>query len=239
MSKSLKVWLVVGVVVVLGGAAALYWFVLRDTAPPEATLRDPAPTTAADGDGGSGDGAAVPDTPDGDWVVSVDDPEQVFVGYRVLELFGGDTIKKEAAGRTSLVEGSMTVDGSTVTAASFTADLTGLESDSSRRDGVVQGSVLDTATFPEATFELTEPVELGDVTQGSEVTASATGELTVHGVTQEVTFELTARWDGATISVAGSTPVVFADYEIEAPNTPAVAVDDEGTVELQLTFVPA
>ncbi len=239
MSKSLKVWLVVGVVVVLGGAAALYWFVLRDTAPPEATLRDPAPTTAADGDGGSGDGAAVPDTPDGDWVVSVDDPEQVFVGYRVLELFGGDTIKKEAAGRTSLVEGTMTVDGSTVTAASFTADLTGLESDSSRRDGVVQGSVLDTATFPEATFELTEPVELGDVTQGSEVTASATGELTVHGVTQEVTFELTARWDGATISVAGSTPVVFADYEIEAPNTPAVAVDDEGTVELQLTFVPA
>ena len=37
-----------------------------------------------------------------------------FVGYRIEELFGGETIKKTAVGRTPDVTGSMTVDGSTI-----------------------------------------------------------------------------------------------------------------------------
>lgn len=242
MQKSAKYALIACAVVLIGGGFAFYWFALRDTAPPEATLRtrDDTTTTVAGGDGSDTTTAATPDSADGDWVVLTDDPEAVFVGYRVLELFGGDTVKKEAAGRTPAVEGTMSVDGSQVTDVEITADLTGLESDSGRRDGVVQGSVLQTSEFPEATFVLTEPVDLGGAPElDTPVTTTATGDLTVHGVTKSVTFELEARWNGTTIDVAGSTPVVFADYDISAPDTPAVSVDTEGTIELQLTFVPA
>jgi polyisoprenoid-binding protein YceI len=102
---------------------------------------------------------------------------------------------------------------------------------------VVQGRVLATAEFPEATFVLTEPVALSTTPAvGEVVTLSATGDLTVHGVTKQVTFELEASWTGEFVDVAGSTPVVFADFGIEAPKTPAVEVDEQGTIELQLTF---
>lgn len=240
MQKSAKYALIACLVVVLGGGFAFYWFALRDTAPPEASLRtrEDTTTTVPDEAAGSVTTAAAPDSADGEWVVLADDPEAVFVGYRVLELFGGETVKKEAAGRTPIVEGTMVVDGAEVTDVDITADLTGLESDSSRRDGMVQGTVLQTSEFPEATFVLTEPVDLGgEPSLDAPVTTTATGELTVHGVTKEVTFELEARWNGDTIDVAGSTPVVFADFGITAPETPAVSVDTEGTIELQLTFI--
>jgi polyisoprenoid-binding protein YceI len=100
--------------------------------------------------------------------------------------------------------------------------------------------VLETDQFPEATFVLTEPIDLDTPpVEGAEVFAPATGDLTIHGVTNEVTFQLTARWDGDTIDVAGSAPVVFADFDVTPPDRPSVAVDDEGTIELQLTFVRA
>ena len=60
----------------------------------------------------------------------------------------------------------------------------------------------------------------------------------MHGVTRPVTFNLMARWNGETIDVAGSTPIVLADYGMTAPSVGNfVSVDDHGTVELQLTFV--
>ena len=39
MQKSAKYALIACLVVVLGGGFAFYWFALRDTAPPEASLR--------------------------------------------------------------------------------------------------------------------------------------------------------------------------------------------------------
>lgn len=230
MQKSAKIALIACVVVVLGGGFAFYWFVLRDTAPPEATLQTEETT-----DGG-------PDTPDGTWTAEVgDDADAFFVGYRVEELFGGEAIKKEAAGRTSDVTGSLTIEGTTISEATFTADMTTLASDESRRDNVASGaSVLNVAEFPEATFELTEPIDLGSVPEkGETVTVSATGDLTVKGVTQSVTFDLEASWSGAVINVAGSTPVLFSDFDIAQPQSGFVNVDDAGTIELQLRFVPA
>lgn len=242
MTKAAKMALVACVVVVLGGGFAFYWFALRDTAPPEAALRtrDDGDAPAESGDGEPADDAAAGSAADGEWVVQVDDPESVFVGYRVLELFAGETVKKEAAGRTSTVTGTMTVAGDQVTEVEMTADLSELKSDDERRDTRVRTEVLMTAQFPEATFVLTEPIDLGGVpVDGEPVTAEAVGELTAHGVTQPVTFTLEARWNGTTIDVAGSTPVVFADFGIDAPTNPVLTVDDQGTIELQLTFVRA
>ena len=95
--------------------------------------------------------------------------------------------------------------------------------------------------FPEATFVLAEPIDLGGPPQvGEEVEATATGDLTLHGVTRSVEVPLEARWSGDTIDVIGTLPIVFADYDIDPPNIANfVTVEDEGEMELQLTFARA
>ena len=82
-------------------------------------------------------------------------------GYRVKEvLFGQDT---EAVGRTSAVTGELTLSGSEVSSGSFTVDLTQVTSDEARRDSQFQGRIMETASYPTATFELAEPITLASL----------------------------------------------------------------------------
>lgn len=94
--------------------------------------------------------------------------------------------------------------------------------------------------FPTATFQLTEPIEFGIIPTGVEqVTATATGELTLRGATNPVEFDVTAQTTGERIGVLGSIPVVFEDYGIDNPSFGAISVEDEGLVEFVLVFEPA
>ena len=63
-------------------------------------------------------------------------------------------------GRTGDVTGDFTIEGTTVTEASFEVDLTTITTNESRRDGRVQDA-LETSRFPTATFTLTEPLDAG------------------------------------------------------------------------------
>ena len=225
-----------GVVVVLAlVGAAVWWFVLRDTADPEADL-DAIDTGAEGADGSSGEGPA---TPDGEWAVAPG--ESVFVGYRVDELFAGDSVSRTATGRTPAVTGTLTVEGDTVTAADVTADVTQLTSDQARRDSALATRGLETGEFPEASFTLAEPVTLPSAPErDTSVEATVSGDLTLHGVTAPVTLTVEARWDGPTISVAGRAPIAFADYGMEVVDIPGfVRTEDNGTMEFQLVFAPA
>jgi polyisoprenoid-binding protein YceI len=232
VSNKLRVGIAAAVVIVVVAGAGAWWFVLRDTAEPEASVA----AVAADGEG---DGGGAPGTIDGEWVVQQGDT--VFVGYRVTELFAGDTLEKTATGRTPEVEGSMTVDGDTISEATVTADLTQLESDQNRRDAALSTRGIETGQFPDGTFALTEPITLPAAPEvGETVEVVAVGDLTMHGETAPVEVELEALWEGSTVSVAGSTPIVFADFGMEAIEIAGfVSTDDEGTMELQLSFVPA
>ncbi len=160
------------------------------------------------------------------------------VGYRVQEvLFGVDTT---AVGRTNQVDGSLTIDGTQVTGVDFTVDVASIKSDESRRDSQFRGRVMSADQFPTATFTLTQPIELGVApTDGAEVTAQATGDLTLRGVTNSVTFDVTAKQDNGLIGVQGSIPVVFNDYGIANPSNGGVTTEDHGLVEFILVFQPA
>lgn len=160
------------------------------------------------------------------------------VGYRVKEvLFGVDTT---AVGRTDQVTGSMTIEGTQVTATEFTIDVASITSDESRRDGQFRGRIMSADEFPTAGFVLTAPIELGvESAEGAEVAATATGELTLRGVTLPVTFEVNAKQQNGLIGVQGAIPVVFADYEIANPSTSGITTEDHGLVEFVLVFQPA
>ena len=258
-SRRRPVIAVVAVVVLAVAIAGAWYLFLRPAGPAPVSLGTAAPTVtapAAEPTAGSVTAgptaaatAAAPgssqdttagSTISGTWTVdpsvgSFDDFSGTFVGYRVKETLAsiGAT---EAVGRTPDVTGSMTVDGSTITAAEFTADLTGLRSDNDRRDGQLRRQALETEQFPTATFVLTAPVDLGsEPAEGTTVEATARGDLTLHGVTKSVEIPLQARLQGDVVTVAGSLPIVFADYAIAKPESMMVlSVEDGGTLEVQL-----
>ena len=229
-----KVVLGTALVLVLLVGAALWWVVLRDDTPAEATLveREVVATTepAADAE------AAL----DGAWTV-VPGPD-VWAGYRITEhLVRG--IDNVAVARTRAVDASLTIAGTAVTAVDVTVDMTTLVSEDTElpgvggRDEAMRGQGLETDRFPTATFTLTEPIDLGALPEaGAEVTADAVGILTVHGVERPTTIAIAARWNGEVIDLTASVDVGLADFAIVAPAPQIVTVAETGTVELQLTF---
>ena len=254
----------VGVVVLVFGAILLYAFVLNDS-PDEldagdladalvATTPETTPETAAavdttietTSDAVAGDTAApVTDAApvstdaapasaadfDGDWVPT----EASEFGYRVEEVLAG--VNTTAVGRSNEITGLLTIEGTTATAVDIEVQIDSIESDSSLRDNQFAGRIMNAAEFPTATFNLTEPIEFGTIPVGDEqVTAPATGELTLRGVTNPVTFDVTAQTTDGRIGVLGSIPVVFADYGIDNPSFGQVRTEDEGLVEFVLVF---
>jgi polyisoprenoid-binding protein YceI len=107
----------------------------------------------------------------------------------------------------------------------------------SRRDNQFQGRIMDTASFPTATFVLTEPIELGTVPDANqEITATAVGDLTLHGTTKPVTTQVKAVRTGNTIQVSGAIPIVFAEWGIPNPSTGPISTEDRGELEFLVAF---
>jgi len=127
-----------------------------------------------------------------------------------------------------------------ITRAEIEVDLTTIVSDESRRENAIQ-EALNTAQNPTAAFVLTEPIDFGQVpSEGVTVTANATGDLTINGVTRTVEIPLEGQVAGDSILIVGSIDVLFDDYGIETPSAPMVlSVADLGTIELQLWLVRA
>ena len=144
----------------------------------------------------------------------------------------------EAVGRTPDATGSLVLDGSTISSVDVTADLTTLQSDDDRRDGQLERQAIETGQFPTATFRLTSPIQLGAApVDGATITATATGDLTLHGVTKTVQVPIEATLAGDVVTVTGRIDIRFADYGIEQPVSMIVlSIEDHGIMELQLHF---
>jgi polyisoprenoid-binding protein YceI len=223
-TRTIVIAVVAAVVLVTVVGPFVYINFIKDDPAPRLSLDD-VPTTTTGGSDGAASGI------EGTWTVA----DGSIVGYRIDEtLFGQDS---EAVGRSEGVTGEVTIDGSAVTEATFEVDMATFESGESRRDSQFENRIMEVGEFPTATFELTDPIELGSVPEeGEEVTATATGELTLHGVTREVTIDLTARLDGATFAVDGTTTVTFSDYGIDDPSGGPASVGDDGELEVLLVF---
>ena len=202
----------------------VYINLIKEDAPDALTLQ-PAVTTTA------GEVQQPTNATDGEWAVVADS----VVGYRVKEiLFGQDT---EGVGRTSAVTGSLVIANNEVTSAEFSVDMTSLKSDSSRRDRQVNDRILDTTTYPTATFALNEPIALTpEALAGSDFTANTTGTLTLRGVTNSVPVTLVARLVDNVIEVNGTIKIVFAEWQIPDPSISAIVVEDRGLLEFLIRF---
>lgn len=222
------------IVVVLGLGAYAYFFSGLRTSPAGLALSTPSAGTPTTGTTGL---AAT-------WKVTTGS----VVGYRVQELFAGETSKHLAVARTSNVTGGLTVTGDAggyqVSGIALTADLTTLHSvdqvagrDVSQRDGVVSRQ-LDTQQIPYATFTATTASVAGSVTS-TPVDVTLLGKLTIHGVTKDVTAGAHVQVIGDKIEIAGTLTVNMADYAVSPPRAPFVTVDPAATIEFDVFLTKA
>ena len=219
-------------VVLLGGTAAVAGpIVYRDLIVGEA---EAAPTVTAAPSPTAGTSTIDPAELSGTWAVS----DGSYAGYRVDEVLNNTDVT--VVGRTEEVTGTLAVENLTLTAADLTVDVASITTDSSSRDAYFRDNALRVSEYPEATFTLTGPVTaVATPVVGEVQTLTATGDLTIAGVTRSVSVELEAVLNDGSGQVAGSIPITFADFGVEAPTLGFVSVEPDGFVEFSLVIAPA
>jgi len=235
--------LVVGIAAVAGlalagGGAYIYFFSgLRSS--PSALGLSATPSPIESGATSSGSPPATSTGVTGNWTVIAGS----VAGYRVKELFVGQTSKHDAVARTSTLSGGLTASGDSsgyqVSAITFTAVLTGLTSvdsvagrDVTQRDSFVSRQ-MDLQQFPDAIFTASSASVAGTVASQPADT-SVSGKLTIHGVTKDVTATLKAQLIGGKIEIAGSVPIVMTDFGVSPPSVPFTTVDSQVTIEFDI-----
>jgi polyisoprenoid-binding protein YceI len=168
------------------------------------------------------------------------DPSVSQARYRAHEQLVGKTLPSEAVGTSKSVSGRLVLgsDGTVLADQSkISVDLSKLQSDESRRDNFVKSDTLQTSRFPMATFVprgvdgLPTPLP----TSG-EATFQLTGDLTVHGVTKPVTWQVTAQFADNAITGNATTSVKITDFGMTPPTAgPVLSIEDALTLELAFT----
>jgi polyisoprenoid-binding protein YceI len=157
------------------------------------------------------------------------------VGYRVSEVLLGQN--STAVGRTSKVWGSLNVSGTSITKAAFTTNMASVVSDQSQRNAQFDGRIMDVAQYPTATFTLTSPIKLASIPpSGTTTKSTATGNLTMHGVTKSITFTVTIERTGSGLSALAEIPIQFSKWNIANPSIGGfVTTSSTGTLEVLLS----
>ncbi len=218
---------VVAVVVLVVGGTYVFIHFIEGPAPAPLSLKSSA---SPSGSGVSQTTTAVPVA--GTWAITSGSQ----VGYRVKEVLAGQS--QTAVGRTKSVTGHLTISGTSVTAGTFTVQMSTIKSDQSQRDVQFDGRIMDVSSYPTGTFTLTSPIQLAPLPAAGVIkTYSATGQLTLHGHTRPVTFPLTAERTSTGIKISGSIPIAFANWEIPNPSFSGfVTTQNHGLLEFLLAF---
>jgi polyisoprenoid-binding protein YceI len=160
--------------------------------------------------------------------------------YKVQEQLAGVNFPSQAVGTTQAVTGTIVVnpDGSLAPDSKISVDLAKLESDQSMRDGYVRGRVLETDKFPTLQFVpkravgLTVPFPSG---MGAQAGFQLIGDMTVHGVTKEVTWNVVATFANDAVNGRATLTTDFATFGMTKPSLARLlSVDDK--IELEIEF---
>jgi polyisoprenoid-binding protein YceI len=162
--------------------------------------------------------------------------------YMVREQLADLSFPSDAIGTTTDISGAIVVssDGTFVPdESSITVNLASIRSDKDRRDNYVRQRVLETARYPSAVFVPTEARGLDVNALGSGgTTFDLVGDLTVHGVTKQVVWNVTATRSGNALSGTATTEFTFEDFGMTVPSVMVVlSVDDNIRLQYDFNFV--
>jgi polyisoprenoid-binding protein YceI len=159
--------------------------------------------------------------------------------YRAQEQLAGINFPNEAVGMTETVTGTIRIaaDGSIdSTQSKLTIDLRTLKSDQDNRDNYLRTRTFETEKFPMAEFV---PRRIQGVPSPLPATGQAgfqlVGDMTIHGVTSEVTWNGVATFVGQMVAGRATTSVNFAKFNLPKPQLARV-VSVEDNIRLEIDF---
>lgn len=120
-------------------------------------------------------------------------------------------------------------------------DLTALTSDNRTRDNFIKGETLNTRQFPEAVFVPTRAEGLTSLPASGDMTFKLTGQMTIRGVTKELTFDVKATRNGADLTAtANVTPAFqFGTFGMSQPRVfSVISIKDEIRLEVRILATP-
>jgi polyisoprenoid-binding protein YceI len=124
----------------------------------------------------------------------------------------------------------------TITSMKITVDLRTLTSDEDRRDNSIRGRWLESDKYPYATFVSTNAQVLsGSYNSGQQVSFKLTGDMTIHGVTRQETFNVSGKLAGDTITGTATSLVYMKNYGFDPPNIFGMLTVTDG-VAITLNF---
>jgi polyisoprenoid-binding protein YceI len=169
-------------------------------------------------------------------------PDESEVRFVVDEVL--NNAPKTVVGVTSSVSGEVVADYADTSSAQVTSlsvDLSTLETDNNFRNGALHSVILVTSNpdFQYATFTSTAISGLPEsVTVGETYEFQITGDLTVHGVTKEITFEASVTPVSETrLEGSASATILYPDFDVNIPRLPSQVASVEETVVLEIDFV--
>jgi len=203
--------------------------------PTGAATGAPIPSTPAP----SANASPTPSTASGDTIRFNVVPNGTQAQFRVREQLASRSFPSDAVGTTRAVTGGITLgaDGKIVQDQSkFVVDMTSLKTDSAKRDGFIQRNTLDTAEYPTAEFVPTAITGLpSPLPTSGNVSFKMMGNLTVHGATHPVTWDVVGQVDANQVTGKATTSVKFEDFGMSPPQV-AVVLSVQDNVNLQMDF---
>ena len=160
--------------------------------------------------------------------------------YIVREQLARWVSEKDVSGETQLVEGKIIIssEGKLIAKGSrFVVNVKSLKSDESKRDNYIKNNALESNKFPEAIFEINMMEGLnGPLPTSGEVNLTLIGDMTIHGVTKEISWTLLANIENEYIKGIAKTSIEFDTFDIRKPSLPFILTLDD-TLRLELDFI--
>lgn len=208
---------------------------------PRTQARDQAPAGQPPPPGAGPGGRANTPPPDPTKPQKLEIAEGTKARYKVREQLAGISFPSDAVGTTETVTGTLVVnpDGSIdATRSKLTVDLRTLKSDQQMRDGYIQRNTLESEKFPMIEFVpkratgLPVPMPAG---MGAQAGFQLIGDMTLHGVTKEATWNVVATFGNDQVAGRATTTLQFATFNLTKPSLARLmSVDDK--IELEIEF---
>ena len=208
---------------------------------PRTQARDQAPAGQPPPPGAGPGGRANAPPPDPTKPQKLEIAEGTKARYKVREQLAGISFPSDAVGTTETVTGTLVVnpDGSIdATRSKLTVDLRTLKSDQQMRDGYIQKNTLESEKFPMIEFVpkratgLPVPIPAG---MGAQAGFQLIGDMTLHGVTKEATWNVVATFGNDQVAGRATTTLQFATFNLTKPSLARLmSVDDK--IDLEIEF---
>jgi len=158
--------------------------------------------------------------------------------YRVREQLARLNFPNDAVGTTDSLAGSVVIGpaGAIGAGGKLTVDLRDLRSDADRRDAFLRENTLHTNRFPMAEFVARRQQGLPmPLPSTGKAAFKLIGDMTIHGVTSELVWDVTASFTSTAVTGEAATRFPFRKFGLAIPRVMGLlSVDDD--IRLVLKF---